>query len=297
MAKLVATVTQFAMLATLWGSSLALAEDASALSLKHLVRGDRVSVDAVYGSVPAFKNEASYRRYLLAAKANTPQAGQVVRKMFLDTMILLPDGYEVEVVTPLPEEKEKAKSKTPNLRDMITVTMVPPVVVKKPTSESPLWIPAVYIRPNGEKPYPVEAKFPVVTSYMDAAAIPEPGREMFLHRSDGDEVYVASDRFTFEDLAKAQLAGDQVGLDELVKHGNAIKVPSGTKALIIERHVNEYRERDITAAELRLLDGPAKGRSGWVVEQFTAVPAIRMVDFKLAAKLLNPPRAKKGSKR
>jgi hypothetical protein len=82
-------------------------------------------------------------------------------------------------------------------------------------------------------------------------------------------------------------------MDALVKSGLVDCIPSGTRALILERHIEKYRIREVNAAELRYLDGPRKGESGWVFESVTAVPAIDILTSQMAGRLANPVAKKK----
>jgi hypothetical protein len=251
---------------------------------------------AVYGYIPCFKNEAAYRQYLEATKVNSEKSIALIKASFTKSLWALVDGEEVEIVSAEPEyvaDPKRPQAKLVPIAKAVSVLQVQPILVKNRDKEAPWWIPSAYVRPDGSRPYPIESKFFVLAPYMDQNAPAIPGREMRLCNEDEEFIYSAKSREDFPDMAKAILAKDAIGLTELAKMKKIVKVPDDTKVLIIDNHANAYADRRVKAAEIRFTEGPYKGEIGWVFETHTALPALNIVTFQEAARIVNPPKKKK----
>ncbi len=101
---------------------------------------------------------------------------------------------------------------------------------------------------------------------VDKSWIPEPGDRALIYRSDGLDVFVATDIFSYEECIKFQRAGDTDGLKQLARDRRVALVKSGTPILVIERHNNPLIAKGASAIELRILEGEQKDGKVWVYE-------------------------------
>ncbi len=69
------------------------------------------------------------------------------------------------------------------------------------------------------------------------------------------------------DLVKAQVAGDDVGVKQMVEQGTAVLIPSGSAARVIKPYPSNP-----AVYEVRILGGPAKDRSAFVPEPWLVSP-------------------------
>jgi hypothetical protein len=69
-------------------------------------------------------------------------------------------------------------------------------------------------------------------------------------------------------LAKAQMAGDDVGVKQMVDQGTAVLIPSGSSARVIK----PYPTGVAAVYEVRILDGPAKDKAAFVPEPWLVSP-------------------------
>ncbi len=106
------------------------------------------------------------------------------------------------------------------------------------------------------------------TAGSTAAATPGPslfrtGDRVHLRAAGGKLIPVATDMAAGEALDKAQAAGDDLGLQELLATGRVFLAEPGTAALVIDRE-------GILAVsyQIRVQDGPQKGKAGWVPREF-----------------------------
>lgn len=63
----------------------------------------------------------------------------------------------------------------------------------------------------------------------------------------------------FDEIVKADLANDRMGHAKLVMAGRAFLVDDGTRVLVIDR--------EMFKREVRVLEGPTIGQSGWIYEE------------------------------
>jgi len=86
------------------------------------------------------------------------------------------------------------------------------------------------------------------------------GSTAILAVSESDMVLVAVDEEAFEELIKASVAKDYMGIAELLLLGKVFEVPNNTKVLVID---SAFAKRKI-----RILEGDEFGRTGWVPYEF-----------------------------
>jgi hypothetical protein len=246
-------------------------------------RGDKVTLTATFGQVPCLDNEAAYKAYCAATKAATPNAVNAIKRMYGQTLRLIPSGTEVEIVE---------ATAGPKLSTVTSPTSVPHLIVKRLGTEGSVYVPAFYLRLEDGKAFPIEAKFPVLSPIMVHVLNPEPGREMFIHKPGGGDSWSATDIVSFRDLIKALAAQDQIGVDALVKAKDAVVAPSGSKILVIE--IKKYSDvNGIVPVEVRFLDGPLKGTSSCVIFQHLATSELEVVSFQTASRASGVPAKKK----
>ena len=82
------------------------------------------------------------------------------------------------------------------------------------------------------------------------------GDRSTLYVDSGDPIMLAVDRPSFEELLKCGAAGDGAGTLDLLHQGRVFLTPNGTSVLVIDMAMY--------AREVRCLDGPHSGVSGWV---------------------------------
>jgi hypothetical protein len=105
----------------------------------------------------------------------------------------------------------------------------------------------------------------VPQSYTPATFRPEAGDRCELGSITGGTVAVSKDFFAYEDYAKALEARDKDGLLDLAKAGRLDYLEHGTKVLVIKNHDYGAASDHPSSSEVRILDGPSKGKTGWVV--------------------------------
>jgi hypothetical protein len=69
-------------------------------------------------------------------------------------------------------------------------------------------------------------------------------------------------------LVQAQVAGDDVGVKQMVEQGTAVLIPSGSSARVIK----PYPTSPAATYEVRILDGTAKDRSAFMPEPWLVSP-------------------------
>ena len=79
---------------------------------------------------------------------------------------------------------------------------------------------------------------------------------------DGSVILCGTTKGNYEDGIDALVKRDEYGLQEMLANGKLFDVPSGTDALVLERH--------LTTAKVRILEGTYKNRIAWI-----AIEAIR----------------------
>jgi hypothetical protein len=252
--------------------SVVVAQDKPKDEAKPLARGDKVTLVATYGQVPVFIDEKTCKSYLVAAKATTPQAYELIRSMFNNSSLELIRSGEEAVIENIDSlvEKNGSPKKLPLLDNILNPVLVPYIAVKFKDQEAPEWVPIVYLKQPSGKPYGIETRFPVLVGVDDFSVTPEPGKIMYITNNDDSEISIADGLGSYDDMKKAIAANDDVGIRELLRNGSIKRIPAGSRAKIIERHANPF----IKAAEVRLIDGPVKGQVWWVQEQFTAVRSV-----------------------
>lgn len=90
----------------------------------------------------------------------------------------------------------------------------------------------------------------------------KPGTTLFAWVPGAADVMVATDPFAFRDVIKSIAANDDEGLKELRRSGRLFLVRSETPVKVLQS-----RREPIAPApchEVRVLDGDAKNRTGWV---------------------------------
>ena len=86
------------------------------------------------------------------------------------------------------------------------------------------------------------------------------GSDVVLSVSSGD-VVVCSTEEAYDEFLKLSVAQDYLGMGQMEGAGRLFRVPSGTKAKVID---TGFEKR-----EVRIMEGAAFGRSGWVTESIT----------------------------
>jgi hypothetical protein len=72
----------------------------------------------------------------------------------------------------------------------------------------------------------------------------------------GVEILCGITEQDFKDIVDAIVNKDDVGFNQIFTSGRGFIVDSGTKALVLEKH--------LTAAKVRIMEGPYSGQIGWV---------------------------------
>jgi hypothetical protein len=85
------------------------------------------------------------------------------------------------------------------------------------------------------------------------------GSHAVLRTDTGVDIGVACDQQAVEEMIKAAVAGDLVGLGELAAAGRMVWVPSGTAVLVVDG--------DVFSCRVRVLTGPHAGQAGWVAAE------------------------------
>ena len=91
------------------------------------------------------------------------------------------------------------------------------------------------------------------------------GEDAIVQKPGASEVFLGASRDQSHAIAEAVAAKDQNRLTEMVKTGQAIQVPAGTRVRVLEESFNERF--------VRVLEGPGQGREGWVPFEWLA-PAV-----------------------
>lgn len=269
----------------------AIQESAKGVALATLKRGDKVTLSVTYGKVPVFVDEKSCKNFLTCAKAANPRGFELIKGMFDDSSLeLIKSGEEatVESIDQLVDGEGKPK-KLPSLDTILNPVLVPYVVVRLKDRVAPSWVPVIYLKqPNG-KPYGIESRFPVVIAIDNFASMPLPGKIMYVNSEDNNDIPIARGIGSYDRMIKAIAANDQVGIRELTKDGEMRRIPSGSRARVIERKIYT----DIRAAEARFIDGPAKDEVWWIPEQFTSVPSIEIYPYQAVRSIMKAQPKKK----
>jgi hypothetical protein len=257
----------------------AAAQDRAKAAPKPLARGDKVMLVATYGQVPVFINEQACKSYLVAAKSATPQAYETIRVMFDSgdlELIRSEEEATVENVDSLMDKDGKPK-KLPPLDNIQNPILVPHVAIRLNDQDAPEWVPVFYLRQPSSKPYGVEARFPVLVGVDDFSADPIPGKVMYINNKDDSEIPLATNLATFDDMKKAIDADDQIGIRELTRNDSMKRIPSGSRAKVLEWHSNRF----VRAVEVRFLDGPVKDQVWLVREQNTSIRSVTILPYQV----------------
>ncbi len=216
--------------------------------------GDRVKVrapngriDDLDGRVPAFRDEAAYREFLDAAGERDASH---IRALWHDNMEAIANGTEVEVV-----EVSGGLARIKFL-DAVYAERFP----------QPRWIPAPYLADH-DGPNPELGRSPALAIRHEFAD-PTPGKLGSLSTGDHAPTLVAEDDFAFRELLKSMEAKDYAARDELIASGRVASLEWMTGVRVVKRH--EIDDRDV--AELRIVEGPWKGRIGWTLAKFVRIP-------------------------
>ncbi len=86
---------------------------------------------------------------------------------------------------------------------------------------------------------------------------------------------ICSDYFAFRAFEKALAAKDDEGYDELQDKGKVVHVRTGTRVRILDFHRFPGDEDIRDAIEVRLLDGPLKGKKAWAIDGYVVRPIQR----------------------
>lgn len=87
-----------------------------------------------------------------------------------------------------------------------------------------------------------------------------PGAIATLRAGDAENAMLAVDETAYDEMLKASIAGDSVGLRQMVLSGRVELVPNNTRILVIDRGL--YRRK------VRIMEGAAAGIAGWVAEDW-----------------------------
>lgn len=99
-----------------------------------------------------------------------------------------------------------------------------------------------------------------------ATFTPEPpaiGAEGRVYIEGNDDVILATTKDDYEELAKALAARDTVGVQEMYVRGRVFLVKNETRVLVIDSAGFFIQQRRV-----RVLEGPAKDRAGWIDSNF-----------------------------
>lgn len=86
----------------------------------------------------------------------------------------------------------------------------------------------------------------------------------------GENALVASTKSDLEECARLAVAGDTVGITEMILNGQAFIIGEETKALVID--VDFDWNIGASIARVRIMSGDQFGRSGWTLEKFCKKP-------------------------
>jgi len=84
------------------------------------------------------------------------------------------------------------------------------------------------------------------------------------------DTLIASTKFDLDEYAKLAVAGDTVGIVEMISNGQAFIVGEKTEALVIETDFDWNINK--TIVRVRIMSGDQFGRSGWTLEDFCKKP-------------------------
>jgi len=82
------------------------------------------------------------------------------------------------------------------------------------------------------------------------------GSRGFLRVGNGEPVLIASTKDAFDQMTKAAIAGDTVGLRQLMLAGLVRTVPSGTRVLVIDQ--------GMYTRQVRFESGDLTGQTAWI---------------------------------
>ena len=100
---------------------------------------------------------------------------------------------------------------------------------------------------------------PPSVSSAQRSSRPMTGENGYLSIGSG-QIAVAVTEGAFDELLKVVRARDMMGLAQLLSSGDAFAVPNNTRVLVIEQGLFKTR--------VRIVEGEAAGRSGWVPMEF-----------------------------
>jgi hypothetical protein len=239
--------------------------------------GDTITLAAAYGQIPAFRTEEDYRDFLRCVKAHNAASIATIKSWYRKELVLLKSGDTAVVI-------RATKVDGPEFSASADVLSMPPLVVRKPAVEKELWVPAIYARGARSRPHPAESKYPVLIEMLDRTAKGAAGMQMYAVSTDETDVAVAKDASSFGELAKAAKAGDEVGFKELAGRKKIALVKSGTPFLVIERHQDRFIGDGSPALEGRVLDGPLKDQTAWILEANAGRATLGIMSYQYATK-------------
>ena len=221
-------------------------------------KGQKIAVSAARGTVPALRSAGDYREFLGAVGREDTAA---IKASWPGKLLLLGSGQVVTVVgTELPAASGRRTPPNPPSEgegsdDPAGVPAVLAEVSILGKSEI-VRIPAVYFPAAGGGGRRGAGRFPSLIESIDHI-VPVPGLEMVIWW-EHDWVAVARGYFEFVAMMKAVRAADAVGIEEMGQRGRMALVASGTRILVIQRHVNVGLTGE-DAAECRATRRPDEG--------------------------------------
>jgi hypothetical protein len=132
------------------------------------------------------------------------------------------------------------------------------------------FVPLQYLRPRGALAPAYEHPLPLFALLRESKFKSEPGDEVIAFSETSDGVFAAKDVVAYQSFIKSSLANDYEGLRQMVAAGQVVKLDTLTRLHVIDRTENPFIGKGVPALEARVKDGPYKGKSVWIAEQFVA---------------------------
>lgn len=107
---------------------------------------------------------------------------------------------------------------------------------------------------------PTSRSSPPAADYFQAGELDRVSNERLAGALRSAAVIVCADRAAFAAEAKFVAAGDEIGVADLKRGGQLFTTPSPTRVRVIDHDILGG------CVQVRLLDGPEKGRAGFVAE-------------------------------
>jgi hypothetical protein len=181
--------------------------------------GQEIVLNAPFlGWVPALAKEPEYLRFLDASKTLSNSKIMALRP---DGLRFLPDGPRAKVL----EIRYPTDKRAPAFRR--AVANVPAMIVQfvgeRYQKVAPFWVPSVYTKGRKGEVHPALPKFPVIWIYPDQSRKEAPGENRIV--VDGDQVALAANGpLEYGAMVKAQRAGDEIGIQGLVRARKVIRL-------------------------------------------------------------------------